>query len=259
MTLLAILVVGFLLGLKHATEADHLAAVATLATRRASLTDALRQGAAWGLGHSLTLLLFGGVVLALGHSIPPRLEQSLEFAVGLMLILLGADVLRRLWRQRIHVHAHTHEGGWVHVHAHRHAAETPAKAGVPVFAQLQFLPADAGHRQSLHEHPHLARWSGRALLVGMMHGLAGSAALIVLSLQAVPSVAMGLLYILLFGVGSMLGMALLSAAIALPLRASSGALAGLHRGMTAALGAFSCMLGLWVVFRIGVLDRLLAG
>lgn len=259
MTLLAILVVGFLLGMKHATEADHLAAVATLATRRGSLRDALRQGAAWGLGHTLTLLLFGGLVLMLGRSIPPRLEQSLEFAVGLMLILLGADVLRRLWRQRIHFHAHAHGDGSVHVHAHSHAQDRAAVARVPVFARLSFVPADVEHRQSVHEHPHLARWSARALLVGMMHGLAGSAALIVMSLQAVPSLAMGLLYILLFGAGSMLGMALLSAVIALPLRASSGVLIGLHRGMTAALGILSCALGTWVVFRIGVLERLLMG
>lgn len=140
MTLLSILFVGFLLGIKHATEADHLAAVATLATRRGTLLDALRQGAAWGLGHTVTLLLFGGVVLALGRSIPPQMEQTLEMVVGLMLIVLGADVLRRLWQQRIHFHAHAHGDGSVHLHAHSHVGVAAPARLVPVFAQLLFVP-----------------------------------------------------------------------------------------------------------------------
>ncbi|MGQ0622970.1 MAG: urease accessory protein [Panacagrimonas sp.] len=260
MTLVSILVVGFLLGMKHATEADHLAAVATLATRKGTWADALRQGAAWGLGHTLTLLLFGGVVLALGRSIPTQFEQVLEMVVGLMLLLLGVDVLRRLWRQRIHFHAHAHDDGSVHLHAHSHADAAAPRSAIPVFSQLVFVPfADADHGDQPHMHPHADRIPGRALLVGMMHGMAGSAALIVLSLDAVPSVATGVLYILVFGAGSILGMALLSAAIALPLRASATALTGLHRGMTAAVGLFSCALGLWVMYRIGIVERLLLG
>ena len=115
------LLIGFLLGLKHATEADHLVAVATLATRQHSLAQSMRQGVAWGIGHTVTLLLFGGVALALGTSIPPHLAGVLELAVGAMLILLGADVLRRFVRQRIHFHVHTHESGVRHLHAHGHA------------------------------------------------------------------------------------------------------------------------------------------
>src|SRR5580765_6227656 len=119
-TALSILVVGLLLGTKHATEADHLAAVATLATRQGSLAQTLRQGVAWGVGHNLTLMLFGGAVLWLGQVVSPRLEQGLETAVGMMLVLLGADVLRRLVRDRIHFHVHRHRPGTVHVHARRH-------------------------------------------------------------------------------------------------------------------------------------------
>ncbi|MGQ0701031.1 MAG: urease accessory protein [Panacagrimonas sp.] len=258
MTLVSVLVVGFLLGMKHATEADHLAAVATLATRRGTWIDALRQGAAWGVGHTLTLLLFGGVVLALGRSIPPRFEQGLELAVGLMLIFLGVDVLRRLRRQRIHFHAHSHGDGRMHVHAHAHLP-TVATSTTPVFSQMVFVPADTDHREQPHQHPHAALVPGRALLVGMMHGMAGSAALIVLSLDAVPTVAAGVAYILVFGAGSILGMALLSAMIALPLRASARALTGLHHGMTAAVGLLSCGLGLWAVYRIVFAERLLLG
>lgn len=260
MTLFSILMIGFLLGMKHATEADHLAAVATLATRQGTWFDALRQGAAWGLGHTLTLLVFGGLVLGLGQTIPPRFEQALELCVGIMLVVLGWDVLRRMRRQGIHFHAHRHGNGVVHVHAHRHPDRIDSATEVPQFSQLRFSPlAEAQHGGDPHEHAHPVLVPGRALLVGMMHGMAGSAALILLSLGVAPSIAAGLLYILVFGIGSVLGMAVLSVAIALPLRASAGALTGLHRGMTAAVGLFSCLLGLWVIYRIGIVERLLLG
>lgn len=242
MSLLLILLAGFLLGMKHATEADHLAAVATLASGRQSLAHTMRQGIAWGLGHTLTLMVFGGIVLALGKSVPAGMEQALELAVALMLIALGADVLRRLVRQKIHFHAHQHAADTLHVHAHSHAgAETAQKAR---------------HEAQPHEHPHGVPL--RALAVGMMHGMAGSAALILLSLEAVQSLSTGLAYIALFGVGSIAGMALLSVAIALPLRLSATAhLTWLHRGLTAAVGLFSCLLGALMVYRIGFVQGFL--
>jgi ABC-type nickel/cobalt efflux system permease component RcnA len=240
-TAISILLAGLLLGMKHATEADHLAAVATLATRQGSLGQALRQGAAWGLGHAVTLMVFGGVVLALGQAIPERLEHALETAVGLMLILLGADVLRRLAREGIHFHVHRHAAVGAHVHAHSHRGES-----VP-------------HAASPHEHAHAPRrWPLRALAVGMMHGLAGSAALVVLSMQAVPSVPLGLAYIALFGIGSIAGMAMLSVIIAVPLRLSAGYLAGVHRAASALIGLASCALGAWMIVEIGYLQTLFA-
>lgn len=238
MTALSILFIGLLLGMKHATEADHLAAVATLATRQTSLAQTLRQGVAWGIGHTLTLMLFAGAVLALGQVISPDLEQALETAVGIMLIVLGADVLRRLVRDRIHFHAHRHAAGAEHVHAHSHRAE-------------------GRHAESPHRHEHAKRWPVRALAVGVMHGLAGSAALVVLSLQAVPSVALGLGYIALFGVGSIVGMALLSVAIAVPLKLSAGYLTRVHHAMTALVGGVSCALGIFMVLEVGYLKALL--
>lgn len=239
MSALSILLIGLLLGMQHATEADHLAAVATLATRQASLAQTLRLGLAWGVGHTLTLMLFAGAVLALGLVISPSLEQALETAVGLMLVGLGADVLRRLRRERIHFHVHHHAPATEHVHAHSHRG-------------------DAAHADSPHRHQHGWRWPLRALAVGMMHGLAGSAALVLLSLQAVPSVPLGLAYIALFGVGSIVGMALLSVVIALPLRLSAAYLSRLHHGMTALVGVGSCALGVFMVVEIGYLRSLLA-
>ena len=235
MTALSILFIGLLLGVQHATEADHLAAVATFATRPTGWRQAMRHGIGWGLGHTLTLLAFAGLVLALGEVVSPTLERALEVGVGLMLVLLGADVLRRLWRDRIHFHPHQHapqQGpNTVHVHAHSHRGEGP-------------------HAQSTHGHAHPGRWPLRALAVGMMHGLAGSAALVLMSLQAAPSVPLGMGYIALFGLGSIAGMAVLSAVIALPLRLSALRLTRLHQVMQVGVGLFSCALGALTIARL---------
>lgn len=240
MSTLSILLVGFLLGMKHATEADHLAAVATLATRQSTLPQTVRQGVAWGIGHTLVLLAVGTVVLSLGRAVPERMAQALEFGVGVMLVVLGFDVLWRLIRQRIHVHIHRHNSGVTHMHAHAHLGE-------------------ADHRLSPHEHRHPPRLPLRALLIGMIHGMAGSAAMVLLSLATAPTVAAGLLYIAVFGVGSILGMAVLSAVIAVPLRLSARLLTWLHNGLNAGVGGFTLVLGLFMVYRIGIAGGLLLG
>ena len=242
MSLLSILLLGFLLGMKHATEVDHLAAMATLATGRQSLAQTLRQGVAWGVGHTLTLMLFGGIVLLLGKAIPKSMESALELTVGLMLIVLGIDLLRRLIKQKIHFHAHEHEPDVRHIHAHSHASSTTMPQRRQAFMQ---------HQVHDHQHLHPEKLPLRALLVGMMHGLAGTAALILLSLSAVHSMAIGMLYILIFGFGSIVGMAVLSVVVSIPLRFSLGRLAWLQQGISVAFGAFSCLLGTAMVYRIG--------
>jgi uncharacterized membrane protein len=211
MTELQLLGLGALLGLQHATEADHLAAVATLAARQHTLAQGMKQGAAWGLGHGLVLLAVGGVALALGRTLPQPLAHGLEMAVGVMLLLLGADTLRRAGARSAQVHSHGHD----HAHGQGH-----------------------GHTSGTAPRP---PW--RALTVGMVHGLAGSAALVLLSLGAVHSWPLGLAYIALFGAGSMAGMAALSLAIAVPLHLSARRLAGLHRALTGLLGLVSCVIG----------------
>lgn len=224
--MLSILLLGFLTGLQHALEADHLAAVASLATRSRGLAETARQGAAWGLGHTLMLLLFGGAVLFMDQLVPGQLAAGLEMAVGIMLVLLGADVLRKLWLERVHFHAH-HHGPVAHFHAHSH------------------LPGVL-HAADPHRHGHPARLPARALLVGMVHGLAGSAALILLALQTVRDVWLGLLYILIFGMGSIAGMALLAAAISLPLRWSARSLTWAHNGLKASVGLLTLGIGLHI-------------
>jgi hypothetical protein len=233
----SVLLIGFLLGLRHATDPDHLAAVATLAVRHHSLAQSLRQGVAWGIGHSVVLLIVGGIVLGLGASIPHGASMALELAVGVMLVALGIDVLRRLVRKRIHVHVHTHEPGMRHVHAHSHLG-------------------GHSHDPAQHEHNHAGRLPWRALAIGMTHGMAGSAGLIVLSLGAVQSWTTGVLFIALFGAGSIAGMATLSIAIAIPLRITAVHVGRLFNALTAAIGGFSCALGLLMIARISYLHAL---
>ena len=143
---------------------------------------------------------------------------------------------------RVHFHIHAHDSGAQHLHAHSHFGESL-------------------HRASRHQHPHPAQQAFplRALAIGMMHGMAGSAALILLSIEAVQSFSEGLIYIVLFGGGSIVGMALLSVVIAIPLRLSATRLAWLHKGMTAVVGGFSCLIGAVMVYRIGFAEGLLLG
>ena len=237
--MLSLLAVGFLLGMRHAVEADHVAAVASLATRPRSIKDIVRLGAVWGIGHTLTLLLFGSIVMLVDTAVPATLAMILETAVGLMLIALGADVLRTLLRDRLHFHVHKHGDGRVHFHAHSHAGEKT-------------------HDSNHHEHEHARGFPLRALLVGLMHGMAGSAALIVLTLQSVSSWATGLLYIILFGMGSIAGMAVLSTALAIPLRWTSGRFTWMHKGLHAAVGITTMALGIFVVYQVGIQHGVLA-
>jgi cytochrome c biogenesis protein CcdA len=235
-TLASILALGFVLGMRHATDADHLAAVATLATRHRSLAHTVRQGIAWGTGHTLTLMLCGGAVLALGVVVPARAAQALELAVGVMLVVLGAETLYRLRRERVHFHVHRHRDGTAHFHAHSHRDDA------------------APHDPARHHHRHLRAFPGRALFVGMVHGMAGSAALVLLSLETLRSPARAFAYIAIFGLGSMLGMALLSAAIAVPLRLTSRRLSRAHDGLSAAIGMATVILGGYIVYRIGIAE-----
>jgi cytochrome c biogenesis protein CcdA len=233
--LLSLLTFGFLLGIRHALEADHVAAVASLATRASSPRQTARLAVVWGVGHTAMLLLVGGVVVALGAALPPALARAFEAAAGVLLALLGLDVLRRARARRVHFHVHRHEDGVRHLHAHAHASE----------------PAGA-HDPARHRHDHVPGLLPRALLLGSVHGMAGSAALVVLSVQSVSSVGGALAYMAVFGVGSVAGMVLFSLAIALPMRLTSRHLEGAWRGLEAALGVASMLIGVWIVARSGL-------
>lgn len=219
-----ILGLGFLLGMQHALEADHIAAVSSIAARRSQVGDIVRHGLTWGLGHTLTLFVFAGAALLLGHAIPESLARPIEAAVGVMLVGLGGHVLWRLWRDRVHFHRHGHGDGTVHFHAHSHAGEI------------------APHARTAHAHEHGFRW--RTLLVGLMHGMAGSAALLVLTVSQASSPAVGLGYVALFGIGSMIGMGALSTLIAVPLAVTARWLTFANQGLQAVVGTVTIAIGI---------------
>jgi hypothetical protein len=222
-----ILGLGFLLGMQHALEADHIAAVSSIAARRSQVGDIVRHGLTWGLGHTLTLFAFAGAALLLGRAIPESMARPIETAVGVMLVGLGAHVLWRLWRDRVHFHKHGHGDGTVHFHAHSHAGEA------------------APHARTAHAHEHGFRW--RTLLVGLMHGMAGSAALLVLTVSQASSPAVGLGYVALFGIGSMIGMGALSTLIAVPLAVTARWLTFANHGLQGAVGAVTVAIGVMTI------------
>ena len=224
MSLLTILGFGFALGLKHAVEADHLAAISTIVAERKSVLGSALIGGFWGLGHTISLLAIGALVIFLKLRIAESVEAKLEAVVGVMLVVLGVNAIRKLWsKETIHIHAHEH-GGHEHIHVHAHESEKESE----------------GH--------HLARMTPRSVAIGMIHGLAGSAALMLLVVPTIREPAAGLLYIAVFGLGSIGGMMIMSLLIGLPLHLTSGRFALLNKGMLLVAGLFSCGLGLFIVY-----------
>lgn len=230
--MLNLLGLGFLIGMRHAFEADHAAAVATLATKSPSIAHTVKQGVVWGIGHSLTLLGFCSMVFLMEAVIPEYLAHGLELAVGIMLVGLGLDVWRKLVKERMHFHFHQHESQTPHFHIHSHLG-------------------DVEHSYSTHQHSHQEGFPFRALLVGFMHGMAGSAALILLTLHTTLSPMMGFVYIVLFGLGSIVGMAVLSLVIALPLRYSVRSLTWLHQVLQGTIGGATIILGVTLIYTMG--------
>lgn len=226
------LFIGFLFGLRHALDADHIAAVASLATRSRTTGETVRVGLAWGLGHAATLFLVCVAVLALDLGFPERVAHAAEFLVGVMLVALGIDVVRRALRDRLHVHAHRHGGANLHVHIHSHAGE-------------------GRHETSAHAHEHRTGLPRRAVMIGLMHGLAGSAALLLLSVGAVGGMTFGLLYVALFGIGSMAGMAVLSFTMALPFRIFARGASWALNGLNLVIGTGTAVLGGMLIFETG--------
>ncbi len=227
----SILFFGLLIGMQHALEADHVAAVSSIASRERSLRQIVRHGAFWGVGHAVTLAVLSGAAIGLGLNIGDRMSVWLELVVGIMLVGLGIHVVYRLYKERVHFHLHRHGDSIEHMHAHSHAGDT------------------AAHDAKRHAHKHRVGVPFRTLVVGMMHGTAGSAALIVLAASTVRNAFEGMVYVFLFGVGSVLGMMLLSAIIAVPLSMSARYLTWANRGLQGGIGVFTIILGLVVMYR----------
>jgi sulfite exporter TauE/SafE len=225
----AVLSFGFLIGLKHATEADHLAAVSTIVAERRSVWSSALIGGFWGLGHTISLLAAGVFVLLLDFQISETVEGRLELGVGIMLTLLGLNVLRKLVRgATLHFHSHEH-GGHVHAHPHLH---------------------ELSHQDDPATH-HNLKLNARAVLIGMVHGLAGSGALMLLVIPAIESKTLAMVYVAIFGSGSIGGMMLMSFLVGLPFHLTAAKFNNFNRILQGTAGCVSVILGLWIVYEKG--------
>ncbi|HSE25316.1 MAG TPA: hypothetical protein VLB68_26880 [Pyrinomonadaceae bacterium] len=230
---LGMLGLGLIFGLKHATEVDHIVAVSAIVSQERKLSRAALVGAVWGLGHTFSLLAVGVIVLVLKVSIPDLVASWLEFAVALMIVGLGTTALIRSLdgRSRVHVHQHDHRVG-PHSHLHFHDSD------------------ETTSEISTHSHS-IKRLGLKPAIVGAIHGLAGSAALTLLVLSQISSLMLGLLYLFVFGLGSIVGMLLMSGLMGLPFLFSSHKLGGFHHGLQVVAGALSIVFGLWYAYVTG--------
>ena len=230
---LAVLGIGLVFGLRHATEVDHVVAVSTIVSQHKNVLRSAAVGAMWGAGHTASLLVIGALVLLLRVAIPERVSGWLEFGVALMIIGLGISALWRALRRssEVHVHQHSHDGQ-SHKHVHFHEKQTR-------------------HEPSSHSaHSHdVSRIGWKPLLIGTMHGLAGSGALTLLVLTQISSPWVGMLYLGIFGVGSIVGMLLMSGLIGLPFALTSRNLTHVHHRLQTVAAILSICFGLWYAYQ----------
>src|SRR5438874_10666898 len=242
-TLVSIIALGFFLGMRHATDPDHVIAVTTIVSRNRTDRYAALIGLLWGLCHTITIFIVGSAIILFGLVIPPRIGLTMELSVGLMLILLGILNLSEIMRwiteiftplpPRQHTHSHGH-GDYIHSHEHGH---TTGKQGHPEDAMpVSWMDRTLG---SMDFYQVL-----RPLLVGVVHVLAGSAAIALLVLTTIRVPGWAVLYLLVFGIGTVGGMMLITAAIAVPFTFSENRFARLHRGLGLASGLVSLIFGL---------------
>ncbi len=264
---------GLLLGMRHATDPDHVIAVTAILSRERRLATAARLGVVWGLGHTLTVLAVGSAIIIFKLVVPIRLGLAMEFAVALVLILLGLGsvgvlvrrIALRLFGTRppdteelpqdlvVHSHAHAHDG---QTHRHPHVHQRPH----------EYSGADDCATAELHREHGLApgalaplaarRPLLRSFGVGLVHGLAGSAAIALLVLSAIPEPLWATLYLAIFCVGTIIGMGLITTAIATPLIVASQRMSLLHQRLVTGSGLLSFGFGLFLAYQVGIVDRL---
>jgi ABC-type nickel/cobalt efflux system permease component RcnA len=258
---LSILALGFFLGMRHATDPDHVIAVTTIVTRERQVSKSVWIGAFWGIGHTITIFAVGAAIILFDIVIPPRVGLSMELAVGFMLILLGVINIAGFIRglpvsaaqatppnsELVHSHAHSH-GDYVHTHSHAHGPR--------------------GHTHSSDQNP--VAWLDRVLLrfrlyrplrpliIGVVHGLAGSAAVALLVLTTIRDPRWAIAYLLIFGLGTIAGMMVITMSIASTFHLVRGRQKFLQ-GLAAASGVLSLAFGIFVAYQIVVVNGLLGG
>jgi high-affinity nickel permease len=238
LTLFSIVVIGFFLGMRHATDPDHVIAVTTIVSRQRSIGRAALIGAFWGLGHTITIFGVGTAIILFNVVIPTRLGLSMEFSVSLMLIVLGLWNLIGFLRAApvIHSHSHTH-GGLVHSHSHSHPvdelwSEPPAKSGL-----YQYF---------------------RPLMIGIVHGLAGSAAVALLILATIRNPTWAIIYLLIFGIGTIAGMMVITMSIASTFRFVGNRFAKFNQRLAMISGLVSVAFGVFLAYQICFVQGLLS-
>ena len=272
---LAILAIGFFLGMRHATDPDHVIAVSTIVSRERSITKAGLIGILWGCGHTLTIAIVGAAIILFGLVIPPRIGLTMEFSVGLMLILLGVLNLTGVskWLSEKfspshphvtgeHAHLHQHEAG-LHFHWHSHSSQQDHHGDSLALPRwLSRSPKGEGSTSS-EEKGRGGSFAGlglfhalRPLFVGIVHGLAGSAAVALLVLSTIREPRWAVFYLLVFGVGTIVGMMLITAALALPFSFAGYRFVRLNRALVFGSGLLSLCFGLFVCYQIGFVDGL---
>ena len=256
-TALTLVALGFFLGMRHATDADHVIAVSTIVTRQRTLRGGVLIGGLWGLGHTLTIMGVGGAIIVFSLVIPPALGLTMEMTVALMLIVLGlwnlTGIIQTLRDHLgggagLHAHPHRH-GDYVHSHRHGHGAQ------------------DHGHREDATPQAWLDRHLGglglyqmvRPLVVGLVHGLAGSAAVALLVLTTIGDPRWAMAYLVLFGIGTIVGMMLITVVIAAPMAYTARRLTHVERHLRVASGLLSLGFGLFLVYHIGFVSGLFTG
>ncbi len=257
----AILALGLLLGVRHAFDVDHLVAVSTIVSEYRNPLKAIWIGVSWGLGHTTTLFLAGGLLLLLNLQMPERVALWFEFAVGIMLVALGVQTLISVRRRKVHVHVHD-SVAQPHQHFHTHEATSghghSHEAHSPRLSQVMLEGAIPGeHRSAAPASALKPFFRLKSYLVGTVHGLAGSAALMLLVLASIRSVWHGLTYILIFGLGTVLSMGAISIFISLPFSVS-GRLPRLNAIIQVIAGTFSIIFGVFLMYQIGIAEGLFA-
>lgn len=270
-SLIAILGFGFLLGMRHATDPDHVIAVSTIVSRERSIVKAGLIGALWGVGHTVTILIVGAAIILLGIAIPARLGLTMEFSVGLMLILLGILNLTGAlaWLtdkfspahpkvEGSHAHLHEHDAK-LHLHWHAHSGDAQhhgESMAPPRWFDKSAARANANAEQSGSSTRLSLFHTLRPLFVGLVHGLAGSAAVALLVLSTIHNPKWAVLYLLIFGIGTVAGMMLITAVISLPFSFAGYRFAWLNRGLIVGSGVLSLAFGVFVCYHIGFIDGL---
>lgn len=237
LSLISILVLGFVLGMRHATDADHVVAVSTIVSRERRIRSAAWIGALWGAGHTITIFAVGAGIILFTMVIPPRIGLSMEFSVGLMLVLLGWLNLRGLsksWRSDTSEQRSTTAGTHMHGESlHSHAADNSIDTMDRLFRNWSIY-----------------QWL-RPLIVGLIHGLAGSAAVALLVLATIHDSRWAIAYLLIFGVGTIAGMMVITVAMASALNYAGSRSQWINRHLSLATGFLSVAFGLFLVYQMG--------